>query len=387
MGTEKDYIERLFRAMDVAEKDRLLFEKIARSPSAKRDDVIGGLRTLTERVGFHFALLALYRQQVNAGFVLTDPLEASNTEEKTFFDADTGIPFRMVWNPGRELRRNHRLLIERGIIASTVDESRLVNRDKNGKPCYLCPANIEIQNPAEVLIDIRLEGERFYAGANFAFITNNHFTLMHAEHRPQGYRREIPRIMNAFIERTAGIFRIISNGLAGASIKQHEHLQFTTEPFPIEKIRIRPEDRVTEGGGIRIACPPYALPVWVVEGEGRKAVESAIHEILERWHDLNELHTENLIAVRTGQRFRMFIILRDASKLAGPGKIGVMAAFETGGIVVMSYHPPRARESEVDERATFDGADLNALKRMLKDIAPDEKMCGRLFDSVKRWFR
>ena len=328
-------------------------------------------------------LLALYRQQVDCGFVLADPLNGKGQEEKRFFDKSCGVEFRFLWNPNRELRKNHELLIQRGVVAKHVDTDQLINKDKNGKACYLCKENIALQNPAEVLFALKLAGEEYFAGANFAYITNNHFTIMNSLHRPQKYRRGVLAALDDFVLQTNGFFRAIFNGLAGASIPWHEHMQATTQKFPIEDIKITDTDILRDDGRIRASTPYYYISVGLVEGSSRAQVEDAADRAIEKWHSFDKKrHTENVIATMIDGRFRMFIILRDACKRAGRGKAGAMAAFECGGNIVLSYEPPEARSDKVNERITFDRASLETAKQLLSDVAPDPETAKAAFQEA-----
>jgi hypothetical protein len=186
-----------------AESDELrkLFDDIALDTDKQKSEILGKLKQLIKKTGLAYALLALYRQQVNSGFVLADPLNSKSKQEKTFLDPQTGITFCVQWNPDRELRKNHDLLVDRGVIKDKIDESRLINKDETGKACYLCKHNIEIQFPKQILVDVTLANEKFYIGANPAYITNNHFTVINSLHRSQLYRHELPTIMNDFVDR------------------------------------------------------------------------------------------------------------------------------------------------------------------------------------------
>jgi hypothetical protein len=379
-----DYIAGLSRIFGVSDEAQALFEKVANSPSCRRETILSGIETLRTDVGLAYALLALYRQQVHSGFVLADPLKTEGRTEKEFYDKDTGVTFRVQWNPHRELRKNHALLIERKVIAANVDQAAVVNRDCTGKPCYLCRTNIELQNPGEILLEIGLAEEKFYAGANFAYITNNHYTLMNSEHRPQRYRKKVLEILNDFLDQTKGFFRVIFNGLAGASIEWHEHLQATTEPFPVEQARLKPQDIVHQGPHCTVSQPLYYVPLWVVEGTDRDQCESAADILIRKWQSLNERkHTVNIIAARSEDAYRMFIVLRDKDKLAGDtaGKKGAMAAFETGGNIVLSYKPPPGKD-EVNEKRTLDSADLDIVKQLLYSVRPDEQSCRQLCKEI-----
>ncbi len=375
-----DLIEAVHRRFNVSAGAKSLFERVAKSSAQERASILRNVETLRTGVGLSYALLALYRQQVDSGFVLADPLKSDGKRDREIFDSHTGITFRLQWNPHRELRKNHALLVEHKVIAEDVDKTRLVNRDGNGKACYLCKTNIELQNPGEVLLEVVLAGERFYVGANFAYITDNHFTVINAEHRPQRYRPEIPEILNDFTDKTEGHFRVIFNGLAGASIERHEHMQATTAEFPIEHVRIEDSNVLYESKSLAISQPAYYVPLWVIEGRDREEVEIATDRIISTWHGLNERdHTENMIAVKSGDRYRVFVILRDRNRLSSSraGKKGAMAAFETGGIVVLSYGPG-PHGDDIDEKRTFDNANLATVKQMLHEISPDGHYCAEL---------
>ncbi|MDP6626001.1 MAG: DUF4922 domain-containing protein [Nitrospinota bacterium] len=368
------YIKEIHKKYNASDEAQSLFDKIIETPTGGRNEILKNVHLLMEKVGLAYALLSLYRQQVSSGFVLADPLSLEGKEEKKFFDQEMGITFRLQWNPDRELRKDHELLIKRGVIAENVDESKLINRDEKSKACYLCKTNIDAQNPGEILLNMDLRGEKYYAGANFAYITNNHFTIMNAEHRPQQYRKKILEALIDFIDQTGGCFRAIFNGLAGASIEEHEHMQATTETFPVEKIRIENNDVIYETNDIRVFNPKYYCSLWLVEGKDKIKTESAANKIIANWHCLDEQnHTVNIIVVRPDNQYRIFIILRDKRKLSGRGK-ELMASFEAGGNIILSYEPKVKRGQEINERETFDRVNLEKIKEMLKDISPEKQL-------------
>jgi hypothetical protein len=368
---EQNKLNKIHKHFRADARDREVFLRISGAPSRQQEQILRDVAFLTERRGLAYGLLALYRQQVNCGFVLADPTSRKGKEIKRFRDKTTGVEFRLMWNPDRELRKNRALLIERGVIAEHVDEAKLINRDKNDKPCYLCRENIAEMNPLEILLPLRLAREEYFAGANFAYIENNHFTIMSSQHRVQSYERHILAVLNDFVEQTEGYFRAIFNGLAGATIVGHEHLQVTTEKFPVEDIRIHKSDVVFQKDSLCVARPFYYTPLWVVEGEEKDAAIDAGDHIIMRWHELNQKeHTENVIAVKSNGLFRIFIFLRDSKRLAREGKYGDMASFECGGIIVLSYQPPAGQTDKPNERNTFDIANLGTVRKLLGDIAP-----------------
>ncbi len=339
------------------------YEKTKKSGISEKDEYVKKLISIEESYGLCAALLLLYRQQVESGFVLADPAETTNKEFYNIRDVVTGINFHIQWNPDRELRKNHKLLIDRGIIAQSPDTGELINKDEQGKACYLCPENIRIQNPAEIIYPVRLSDEEFFIGANFAYLANNHFTLFNQEHRPQLYRKEILFFLFDFLDKTNGCFRGIFNGLAGASIEHHEHMQVTTEKFPVEDIIVSPEAIILNDDKIRISQPQYYTSLLLLESTVSGVIAKYADVFLSRWHELNpEYHTENIVAVKHQERYRLFIFLRDKRKLAGVGKTGAMASFEVSGNIVLS--------DSTTERTTFDNISLTSIRNMLVGIKP-----------------
>jgi hypothetical protein len=367
----EEYLNKIHRHFRVSPDDKKLFLRIAEAPSRQRKQILRGVNKLIKQQGLVYGLLALYRQQVNCGFVLADPLNRRGKEIKQFKDKTTGVKFRLQWNPDRELRKNHSLLISRGVIAKGVNKAKLVNIGKDGKPCYLCSKNISQLNPAEILLRLRLAGEYYFIGANFAYIENNHFTVMSSRHFAQSYKKRILVVLNDFVEQTDGYFRAIFNGRAGATILDHVHFHATTEPFPVEDIQIRKQDAVFQKGSVRVFRPFYYTPLWIIEGRDKDAVINAADRIISLWRKLNlREHTENVLAVKSNGLFRTFVFLRDTKRLTGEGKSGDVACFECGGSIVLSYQPSTEQKDEINERNTFDTADLVTVKTMLEDIAP-----------------
>src|SRR4030042_5895264 len=211
---EEEYLNKIHRHFRAGAGDKKLFLRIAGASPRQRKRIVRGVSELAKRQGLSYGLLALYRQQVNCGFVLADPLNRRGKEIKQFKDKTTGVRFRLQWNPDRELRKNHSLLIARGVIAKKTDKAKLVNIGKSGKPCYLCSTNIAKLNPAEILLRLRLAGEDYFIGANFAYIENNHFTVMSSHHQAQSYKKHVLKALSDFVEQTDGYFRAIFNGRA-----------------------------------------------------------------------------------------------------------------------------------------------------------------------------
>lgn len=307
------------------------------------------------------ALTELFRQQVDCGFVLGDPSDPKGHVDKEFVDDDTGVTFSVQWNPKRSLRGNHEELIKRGIISPDVDPALLINKDENGVGCYLCRENIKVQNPKEVTLEIPLAGREYFAGANIAPITENHFTVMSGEHRPQPSAEEILPIMAEALDITGGQFTALYNGLAGASIENHEHFHLTTARFPIEEIQIRNEDAIRETENYRVVRPKYYLPLWIVESADKAEAAQSVSGIISAWHTKDaKNHTENIIMVKNAGTYRVFVFLRDRRKLKSPAKAGMMAAFECGGIIVLSDK----------DKELFQNMNLRSVAEILQAIAP-----------------
>ena len=339
------------------------YEKTKKFKASEKDEYVKKLVSIEKTYGLCAVLLLLYRQQVESGFVLADPADTTNKEFYNIQDDKTGVTFHIQWNPDRELRKSHKLLVKRGIIAPVSDTGNLINKDEQGKACYLCRENIRIQNPAEIIYPVRLSGEEFFLGANFAYLADNHFTLFNKEHRPQLYRKDIIAFLLDFLDKTRGCFRGIFNGLAGASIEHHEHMQVTTEKFPVEDIIVSPEAIIINNDKIRISQPYYYTSLLLLESTLSDVIMRYADTFLTQWHELNpEHHTENIVVVKHHERYRLFIFLRDKRKLTGAGKTGAMASFEASGDIVLS--------DIAVERTTFDNISLTSIQNMLTEIKP-----------------
>ena len=372
--TEKQYWKEIFEKFRVSDSLKELIFKTVSLPISKKDEILKNIKRIKEGGGLSLALITLFRQQVRCGFVLGDPLKEK--EERVLKDKKTGVDFILSWNPDRELRKNHKMLIARGIISKTVDKKKLINIAPNGKPCYLCWKNIKEQNPAEIIFKIRLANEYFYIGSNFAYITNNHFTVMNSKHIPQSFREAIFDFMFSFLDKTDGYFKIIYNGLAGASIKWHEHLQATSEDFPVQKIN--QGEPVLKKNSFSLYTPYYYIPLFILTGNKKKKIKKMATFIINEWENLSPTHTENLMMLKEGKEFKLYLFLRDSERLAGEGKSGAMASFEVSGRIVLSL-----KNEDFDERKIFERAELLWIKKIFSDIKPSEKMVKLLYKRLK----
>ena len=215
-----------------------------------------------------------------------------------------------------------------------------------------------------------LAGEPFYAGANFASISNHHFTIFHGEHRPQLYRKKIFPIMEDFLNKTSGSFRIIYNGLAGASIEDHEHFQTTSIQFPIEVINFEEKDIIYQKEGVRILNPYYYLPLWIVEGNNKDKLNHILNHVIEQWHlKQPDYHTENILGIKENSLFRFFIFFRERRKLNVREKEGALATFEVAGLFVFSGFEKKVTGEKI-RKNFFYLLSLDIIKNILKKVAP-----------------
>lgn len=337
-----------------------LFERVRQAPLTRREQIVADLAELQRQAGLGWALRALFRQQVACGYVLFDPADPAMLAEKRFVvPGDTAIALRLQWNPQRELRLNHALLIERGVFAKVAPE-RLVNRTDTGG-CYLCPRNIALQSPAEILLPLTLNDEPYLLGANFAPITDNHFTVIPSAHRPQRYRRGLLRAGFELAEASGGTFRVLFNGRAGASILAHAHLHATDARLPVEDLTAAPL-LFRQGDDLRVSRPDYPLPLWLVEGRDADAVIRAGDRLIRAWRRRDPArHSENLLMSVDAGRYRLFIVPRDRERLTAPERTAAMASFETAGLIVLS-HP--------SERRLFETADAALVRQLLTALTP-----------------
>lgn len=339
---------------------RALYEEIVAAPTQRRTELVRALERLRQASSLPWALQALFRQQVRSGYVLFDP--ASAVEERIIPDPALGVALRLQWNPQRELRKRHDLLVARGVIAD-VDPQRLVNRDARGHGCYLCEANIALQNPGELCWPIELGGEDYLLGANFVPIADNHFTVMSRIHRPQRYHPGLLAAALDLAERGEGLLRVLFNGRAGASIEEHEHLHATDESLPVEALPLAGAPELRRYAGARLLAPAWYLPLYVVEGEDRRAVIELADRLLRDWHDRDpQRHTENLLISRVDGRDRVYLFLRDRNRLNAPGRRGALGSFEMAGRLVLS---------DPDDRGLFETAGLQTVRGLLSAAAPE----------------
>lgn len=342
---------------------RPLFDRISSTPTSRRADIVADVSQLASSAGLSWALQALFRQQVKAGYVLFDPADQALLREKLLSAPDHRPALRLQWNPLREMRLDHQLLRERGVIATNIDPRLLINQNSAGNPCYLCPKNIAIQTPGEILLPQTFNGENYFLGANFAPITANHFTVISAEHRPQSYHIGSLRAGFELVAATGGKFRALFNGRAGASILEHEHLHASDTRFPLEDVPTVGAREIAAMQGARALQPDYPLPVWLTEGDDLDSVIALGDRLITSWHAADpHRHSENLLMSIDDGRHRLFVIPRDLARMTAPGRTAAMGSFETAGLIVLSHD---------SEHELFESADGETAQAMLAALCPE----------------
>lgn len=293
-------------------------------------------------------LIETWRRQAEDGFLLSDP-DTAGIEERLVYDDIAGVDYRFRWMPHRETRFDVTELERRGILNPDRDETGLFRdeRDPSGRHCFLCVRNIVVCNPMEELIPIRLAGREYVAGANFAWIERNHFTVMSDGHIDQDFT---PHVVEAMIElhrRTDGRFRVLYNGAqAGATIPWHLHYQITTERMPVETL---PEGRE--------AAYPALLRRIRVEGSG----PGAAYDVAQEWIERDpEHHRINMLIAGSSDRPVVYVFARD-TRLTHASVKGLMGGFEVCGDLVYS---------EPDKRDIFEHASARIAREALLEIRP-----------------
>lgn len=305
--------------------------------------------TLPALHGLADTLIDVWAQQGRDGFLLSDP-QTAQIETRHAADEDCGVRFRFRWMPHREIRGDVNELERRGILNPQRDEARLFRdpRDRQGRHCFLCADNIRECHPLEQLVPLKLAGRDYFAGANFAWIERDHFTVMAAEHVDQGYSRHALQAMLELHERTGGRFRVLYNGLgAGATIPWHLHYQITTCPMPIEEL--------TPGTDVAY---PTLVRRFPGDGGGTAAAHDAIDDWLERD---SEHHSVNLLIATIGGEPTIFAFWRDQRRAKARNK-GLVGGFEVAGDFVLSA---------ASEEPAFRSASCELARSILKQIRPD----------------
>ncbi len=279
-------------------------------------------------------MIEVWDRQAADGFLLRPPGEI---ETRTGFDPQSRVGFRFVWLPHREARHDVAELERRGILDPHRNENLLYRDPRDdGRHCFLCPANIRLAHPRQILVDLDLGDRRFAAGVNFAWSAPHHYTVMTAEHTEQQYGPEALQEMVELRARTG--FRVTWHGAGvGATIGWHFHYQVTSRAFPIEDL----ED-----------VSAYPIPVQ------RFTEIGPAHETASTWIARDTLnHDVNLVVGGDGA---IYVIPRDRRRSHATNK-GLMGTFETAGYFVYS---------EPGMRKAFETADADTARTALRQIRP-----------------
>lgn len=287
-------------------------------------------------------LMETWRGQIDAGFLLGDP--DAPVETRYALDPVTGVTFRFRWLPHRAIRGVAAELARLGIYDPDCEKTDLPREesDPEGRPCFLCARMIRSCFPKEVLIPVEAGGRSWLAGANFAWLGTNHFTVASTGHEDQSYDIGVVEAMVDLHTATNGAFRVVYNGAgAGASIPWHMHLQMTTDPFPVE-------------GLATDADAAYPLPM-----QRHHDVKSADASI-RRWQEGDPSHRVNLMVAGSAGEAEIYVFRRDSRRPAS-SDLGPMASFEACGDLV--FDAP-------GQRNAFDHADLAMVYRAFEEIRP-----------------
>jgi len=285
-------------------------------------------------------LVETWVRQGRDGFLL---VAGKSAETKLLYDPVCGVQFRFRWLPHRDVRGDIAKLEHLGIVDPDRDEASLFRdpREPVGRHCFLCERNIRECNPKEELVPLRLAGRDWLAGANFAWIARDHFTVMTRTHMDQKYSPDVLSAAVHLVRLTGGRFRVLFNGGgAGATVLWHMHLQATSERMPVEGL----DPRLT-------AHYPAPLLRFAITDQ------AIANRAAEAWLAQDpENHSLNLLVCSSG----IFLVTRDRRKTKAKEK-GLVGGFEVAGDFAFSMP---------FEKAIFDRATAGMARRILSEINP-----------------
>lgn len=286
-----------------------------------------------------------WRRQGEVGFLLTDPDDEA-IETRTAGDPVSGVTFRFRWLPHREARGDVTELERRGILNPDRDAISLFRdpRDPSGRHCFLCVENIATCHPLEELVPMRLAGRDYVAGANFAWIGTNHFTVMPIDHVDQEFTRHVLDAMIDLHAQTSGRYRVLYNDAgAGATIPWHLHYQITIDAMPVEEL---PSGRESSY--------PTALGRFADTGEAGTRIAAWLARDPEH-------HRLNLLVAGPADEPVIHVFPRDARRTHATDK-GLVGGFEVCGDLVYS---------EPETRPLFDAASAELARRVIDEVRPE----------------
>lgn len=302
-------------------------------------------------------LVETWAAQAQDGFLLADPASVDLLVSATH-DHSCGVTYRFRWMPHREIRGDVAELERRGVLNPDRDTGRLFSdpRDVQGRHCFLCADNIAECHPSEILVPLQLAGREYLAGANFAWIEPDHFTVMSAEHVDQVYSRHVLEAMLELHLQTDSHFRVLYNGPgAGASIPWHLHFQITTTPMPIERMHPGAEDKYPT-----IVCR-FPLDDWRYD----RAVDtlSIAHSAIDEWLENDrERRSVNILIAPVGDTPCVFVFPRDC-RYSSATHMGLVGGFEVAGDMILSAP---------HEEETFRTASVAIARDILSQVRPPD---------------
>ncbi len=292
-------------------------------------------------------LQSTWKKQLATGFILGDPSQP--VESRIAPDPITGVDFRFRWLPHRELRTDPAELERRGILHPDCFTADLYRdpREDSGRHCFLCPSNVAVCHPTEILVPIVAGHKQWLAGANFAWLASDHFTVITERHEDQIYSLSVLQAMLDIGEQTDGVFRVVFNGAgAGATIPWHLHLHISSDAMPVESLRPGAEE-------------DYPTPVAVFSLATASVTEIDLH--ISDWIERDpEHHRVNLLVAMADKIPKVFVFLRDTRFTVATNK-GLMGGWEVAGDFAYS---------EPGMRAEFETASLGTVTKALGQIRP-----------------
>jgi len=227
-----------------------------------------------------------------------------------------------LWMPHREIRGDVAELERRGILNPQRDEKKLFRDPRDPRD--------------------------YYAGANFAWIEHDHFTVMAAEHVDQAYSAHNLEAMLNLHHQTGGRFRILFNGPgAGATIPWHLHYQITTTPMPIEELTPGQESHY-----------PKIVHRFAANADGAKEAHTLVCDCVP---GATENHSINILVTTIDDAGCLFVFPRDQRRAQATNK-GLVGGFEVSGDFCLSAP---------NEEEGFRNASANTARGILEQIRPD----------------
>lgn len=320
---------------------------------------------MAQQNGFSDTLIGLCIAQTNNGTTRSDLSQP--VEEKKIYLPDYNIWVEACYLFHRD-SRNKPISPVAPQLPMAQQEAYLIHDN-----CLLCPANIGITAPGELMLLQYLAREMWVVCPNPFPITPSHLTIMTLEHQEQHYSSDVLAAMLEVAGKTNGYFSVLFNAVTGNSLR-HLHLQATATVFPITTIRIRSSDLIYGEQDTVISMPEYDMPVVVVEGSGSQ-VHQYVDQVVSTWLKLDANNDVNLLVTLQDSVFRTFIFLRSKDRLYAAGKAGGMATFECAGRLVFT---------SASDKESFDNLTMEGVHKMIQDIAPTKAAAACFRDALQQ---